>query len=104
MFASAIPIWKNRSGNFLANFFERVLSERSASSTTSSGCVSPRRTSASPNASRDATDVDPGSFLTGALILVASSRRLERRLRRAQLAHGVFQLRLRRRDTVPADL
>src|SRR4051812_49989095 len=36
---------------FLANFFDRVLSDRSASSTTSSGCVSPRRTSASPNAS-----------------------------------------------------
>ena len=75
MFASAIPIWKKRSGYFFANFFDRVLSDRSASSTTSSGCVSPRRTSASPNASRDATDVAPGSILTGAPISYPHFRR-----------------------------
>src|SRR6185436_6240351 len=101
MFASAIPIWKKRSGYFLANFFDRVLSERSASSTTSSGCVSPSRAIASPKESRDATDVDPGSFLTGAPISVAP---FERGLGSAQLFHGVLQLRLRRRDTVPAHL
>src|SRR5258708_11503505 len=52
MLASAIPISKNRDGNFFANSSDLVLFDRSASSTTKFGKRSPTRTRAWPNASQ----------------------------------------------------
>ena len=48
MFASAAPMLKKRSGNCLPNFIDWVETARSASRATTSGCASPRATSASP--------------------------------------------------------
>jgi len=48
MFASAMPMSKKRPGNFSAKSLVRVDFDRSASSTTISGCVSPSSASALP--------------------------------------------------------
>src|SRR3954454_17032446 len=86
MLASAIPISKNRSGNFLAKISDLVDLARSASSTTISVCFSPRRARDSPKA------------CLVALAMGFSSKR----------AQNLFFCLLRvlggRSDAVPADL
>src|SRR5688572_6647927 len=52
MFPSAMPSWKKRFGNASPNFLVWTELARSASRTTTFGCVAPTRARASPNAAR----------------------------------------------------
>ena len=93
------PSGRSAPGTSWRTCFDRVLSDRSASSTTSSGWVSPRRTSASPKASRDATAPD-ASCLTGALTIATPS--CLALAARSSRDRGL-ELRRRRRHAVPAN-
>src|SRR3712207_173515 len=97
MLASAMPISKNRSGNFLAKISDLVDLARSASRATISGCSAPSRASDSPNACRVA--------LPAALLIVVSLAFLAQELaERHQLVESPLGLLGLGRDAVPLDL
>src|SRR5262245_56546517 len=103
MFDSAMPTLKNRCGNFFAKCSVRVELCTSPSTTTRSGCCSPRAARASPNASR----VDLPSFISPvswyALLCAQECKRLVRLFRRQRFAVMVRVARQDRLDRPALD-